>query len=299
MTKNTDLLKAAQTATDSLTAAASLREPRSAEQVQRDLSGQEIYGDNFTIDEIQKWYSEEEHGYHDLAVKAGGHESIYAAFDKYHFFDRIKVSGKFFAVGVADGSDFLPISSSIDEFHFVEICEDFWTDTIGQTPAFYSKPSVLGTLEYPDNMFDHGAFFSVLHHIPNVSCSLREMYRVLKPGGVLFLREPTVSMGDWRHPRSGLTNNERGIPLPALRNLATDLGFQILREVECIHPLVRHLAKACGLSRPFSNSTLTKIDVGVSKLVRFSTAYHPQNLIQKMRPQGVAMILVKSKLAFS
>jgi ubiquinone/menaquinone biosynthesis C-methylase UbiE len=45
-------------------------------------------------------------------------------------------------------------------------------------------------LPYRSGVFDAVALKGVLHHIPNVDQALRELHRVLKPGGTLLLVEP-------------------------------------------------------------------------------------------------------------
>jgi SAM-dependent methyltransferase len=69
----------------------------------------------------------------------------------------------------------------------------------------------VGANSIPLESLDLAMSLGVLHHIPNVTKVLSEMIRVLKVGGVLLIREPIHSMGDWNSPRFGLTKNERGI----------------------------------------------------------------------------------------
>ncbi|MCA8999877.1 MAG: class I SAM-dependent methyltransferase, partial [Planctomycetaceae bacterium] len=55
-----------------------------------------------------------------------------------------------------------------------------------------------GTLEsaaFPDETFDAAFAWHVLEHLPDVRASLQELYRVLKPGGILAVSLPNV--GCW------------------------------------------------------------------------------------------------------
>jgi len=45
------------------------------------------------------------------------------------------------------------------------------------------------SLSYADGTFDAVISNSIIHHIPEPRCSFREMVRVLRPGGVLFIRD--------------------------------------------------------------------------------------------------------------
>ncbi len=48
-------------------------------------------------------------------------------------------------------------------------------------------------LPYPDNSFDMVIGHAVLHHLPDVDASLREIHRVLEPGGICIIAgEPTI-----------------------------------------------------------------------------------------------------------
>lgn len=40
-----------------------------------------------------------------------------------------------------------------------------------------------------------------------------------------LIREPTISTGNWRRPRPGLTRRERGISKPILRAVVERAGF--------------------------------------------------------------------------
>lgn len=44
-------------------------------------------------------------------------------------------------------------------------------------------------LDYPDHTFDTVSISNSLHHFPDISIVLKEMYRVLKPGGLFIIKE--------------------------------------------------------------------------------------------------------------
>ena len=109
-----------------------------------------------------------------------------------------------------------------------------------------SKKSIYTKFGTPSKFRDILAFalvtcFGVLHHIPNVSFVMSELGRVLEPGGVMLLREPVISMGDWRKPRRGLTKRERGIPLHLLQRIAVESGFEVIKQSLCMFPTTPRL----------------------------------------------------------
>lgn len=101
------------------------------------------------------------------------------------------------------------------------------------------------TLPFPDNTFDFVTGLDVLHHMPEPSMALAEIYRILKPGGVLamdsanrfslFSLEPHVKLwGVGFLPRSlqgkyvkwflGVSYAEQNAKLLSLRELHRCLG---------------------------------------------------------------------------
>jgi ubiquinone/menaquinone biosynthesis C-methylase UbiE len=101
-------------------------------------------------------------------------------------------------------------------------------------------------IPYEDNTFDLVVGHAVLHHIPDVELSLREVVRVLKPGGrFVFAGEPTTTgnvyarnlstltwrvatnvtklpgLSGWRKPQSELDESSRAAALEAVVDLHT------------------------------------------------------------------------------
>ncbi len=101
-------------------------------------------------------------------------------------------------------------------------------------------------IPYEDNTFDLVVGHAVLHHIPDVEKSLREVVRILKPGGrFVFAGEPTSAgnvyarnlstltwhlstsitklpgLESWRRPQSELDESSRAAALEAVVDLHT------------------------------------------------------------------------------
>lgn len=101
-------------------------------------------------------------------------------------------------------------------------------------------------IPYEDNTFDLVVGHAVLHHIPDVELSLREVLRVLKPGGrFVFAGEPTTvgnayarrladltwkttvramqlpGLESWRRPQAELDENSRAAALEWIVDLHT------------------------------------------------------------------------------
>src|SRR6202023_4104022 len=63
-------------------------------------------------------------------------------------------------------------------------------------------------IPYQDNTFDLVVGHAVLHHIPDVELTLREVLRVLRPGGrFVFAGEPTSVGNSYARAPAGLTRD--------------------------------------------------------------------------------------------
>jgi SAM-dependent methyltransferase len=262
-------------------------------------SGQVLYGDDFDISQIQKWYDEETEAYADLGSK-DAEEYVYGyhALNTLHGFSYLE--GRKFentlGIGAAWGHEFFPILPQLKNIYIIEPSDNLRSDKIGNIIPQYVKPSVSGKLEFEDNFFDLITCFGTLHHTPNVSYIVSELHRVTKPGGYILLREPIISMGDWEKPRKGLTKNERGIPLQIFRKIFSDLKLEVINEAPCfcMTPLFQRNWKKFSKQAIFSHKSYVWFDKWLSKLFTGNLHYHATKKLERVAPQSVFYVLRKT-----
>jgi SAM-dependent methyltransferase len=259
------------------------------------FDGRKLYGDDFNLAEIEAWYDDEREAYANLGAKnVRTYAYAYHALNLRHGFRHIPARRYCRALGFgsAYGEEFRPISGLIQRITIVDPSDAFVTDSVYGVPVTYIKPRVDGTLPFPDSDFDLILCLSVLHHIANVSHVIRELCRCLQPRGFAIIREPVVSMGDWRKPRRGLTRRERGVPLEVFRRIIRGAGFDVLRETLCVFNPIPRLWSLFG-KPAYNNMLATRLDAVICKLLRWNLKYHSESLLRKFRPTAVCYVLTK------
>lgn len=262
------------------------------------FSGEKLYGDDFGPEEIGRWYADEKEGYAQLI--SGENLTYYYGYhhvNKKYGFNHLprKRYERVLGIGSAYGEEFVPILPFIDQLYILEPSDALKTAFVGGARPRYVKPNESGRMDFPEDFFDLIVCFDTLHHIPNVSYVLSEAYRCLRQGGYFLVKEPVGSMGDWRHPRPGLTQRERGIPYPYFLDAFDKLGFKVLRQSRFFTMtsfLERKTKKL--LPRPiFSYRSYLWIDQALSWIFRRNLVYHPRNRWQRIGPSSVFFVLSK------
>lgn len=261
------------------------------------LKGDKLYGDDFSNEQISRWFQEEEEAYANLGTKkTEEYVYQYTTMNWYYglrYIDKNRVFENALGYGSAYGHEFLPIIEQIKCLSIIEPSEQLRSIRLGNIGPVYLKPNVLGNLEFADNSCDLIVSFGVLHHIPNVSYVMSELIRVLKPDGLLLIREPIVSMGDWRIMREGLTKNERGIPLDLFDNIIHDNHLKIIKRSFCDTAVVYKLMTSVfGLK--FNSMLVQIIDSVVSRALSFNYKYHRTNVFRKIAPSSIFYVLKKT-----
>jgi len=250
------------------------------------------YGDDFSPERVRAWVEREREAYTAIAP-AGAYR--YHALNRQHGFRHLPEGdfARVLAFGSRDGVELSPLNGRIGEITLL----DSSTEVLKDLLLFHNKVlrnivNSAGDLPCEDDSFDLVSCFGVLHHIPNVTHLLRELYRVLAPGGFLLLREPIVSMGDWRKPRRGLTQQERGLPPAWLDRTLPEVGFRVRRRSFCNFLPLAVLGDKLGIpvyARPF----WTRLDTAFCRLFPRPGPYHRTRLRHHLSPTSVFFVLEK------
>lgn len=258
-------------------------------------NGQFLYGDDFSPEEIEAWYTDERIGYYNLATNYEKQSYPYRVLNHWHFFRGLR--NKFFPTclvyGPGDGSDVLPISRNVGRFICIEPARNWWKTSIGTAPAEYYEPNVDGSLPIQDGIINLVVIFGVLHHIPNVTSVLKEIRRVTSSRAILLLREPIHSLGDWREPRPGLTKRERGLPLPWLMKSLAALNFSIRYKQLCMFAPLHRCASLLHVNI-YNNLPLVIIDEIFSSMFSWNLHYWRDTFLKKIAPSSIAIVAEKT-----
>lgn len=260
------------------------------------LRGEKLIGDDYNPSEIERWFKEEKEGYADLGAKdRNSYTYVYHALNWKHAFSKLPDGPVEHALGLgsAYGDEFRPILSRIGEITILDPSDQLEVKEIDGVPVNYRKPDIQGTIRFPDASFDLVTCFGVLHHIPNVSYVIREMTRVLRHGGYALIREPSVSMGDWRYPRPGLTTHERGIPEHLMRKAIDAAGLDVVSLSYCDFAPISKIGKLLGVPAVYNSQLLTLIDAVASKAFSWNTRYQYENSLHKVAPSSIFWVCQK------
>jgi SAM-dependent methyltransferase len=89
-------------------------------------------------------------------------------------------------------------------------------------------------LPFADEAFDGVICMNALHHMPSYGDALREIHRVLKPGGRAVFSEPGTAHADEAQSRYRMRQEdvvEKSVALPLVHHLAARAGFSRMRIV--------------------------------------------------------------------
>jgi len=267
-------------------------------------SGDSLAGDNFSGSELERWYAQEKEGYYEKHPLTEDPDPWYAYMryvNEILFFRNVSKS-------ITSGSVvFLGSGSGIEAKKFYQLNPDWALNFVESSDNFRSEllsnfigskvveSSVDGKINLESNSNDIVCAFSVLHHIANVTHVIKEIYRVIKPGGVFFVREPCSSMGDWRFQRSA-TPNERGISKKYMIKTATDAGFYVKKyPVPIVFEPINKCLSKIGILDKIPLQLIYMVDRTLSWILSFNDYYWRDRLYKIFGPSAYAYIFYKPK----
>jgi SAM-dependent methyltransferase len=257
-------------------------------------AGRRLWGDDFGLEEIREWYRLEENACFDI-YDQGRRRMPNNDYLHWHHGYRWALNGrntlgKVLGLGSGNGEEFRPVRKWIEHLYIVESAAGYFHDDATTT---YVKAQVSGSLDFADDFFDTAVNIAVLHHIPNVSHVLSELFRVLKPGGFCLVKEPITTLGDWHPPRKkGLAPCERGFPRTLLGEMIAQTGFEMVRKSYFEFPPLRHLRDRGGIDT-YNSRFWTGLDWLCCKLTGWNYRYHRHGWFQKLAPSYAFLILQK------
>jgi len=256
------------------------------------FSGEKLYGDDFSPQQIAKWIKYEKEAYTDIESD-NTKKYEYHELNKKQGYSKLKnkIHKNVLCFGGGNCHEILPIINNVKNIYAIEPSSSYRSKTLNGKKIIYIKPKLNGKINAKNNSFNLITCFGVLHHIPNITSTIKELKRVLKQGGYILIREPTVSMGDWRKKRVGITKKERGIPLKIFNKIIQKEKFKIIHKARVLHPFTR---RGFGiLKTPFNSKIAVKLDAALGRIFSFNKKYHATKWYHKLQPQSVFYVLKK------
>ncbi len=219
--------------------------------------------------------------------------------NRYHLFKHIK--GRFFknvlSIGGAFGHELLPIKAQLGNVTIMESSAYFAANSDIYSrlhaPVRYIKPLPTGELPFSPCTFDLILCLGVLHHLPNITKFISQIFRCLNDDGIVLIRDPIFSMGDWTRKRKDLTPHERGIPPRLFINMIKQAKFTILhRSYAYFQPFLALFTKI-ALRNPYRHKVIVVIDHVFSKLFAGFNRYHRESIWDKISPTAIFFVLKK------
>jgi SAM-dependent methyltransferase len=257
-------------------------------------SGRKLWGDDFGIEEIREWYQLEENACFDIydqgRRRMPNNDYLHWQNGYRWALNGRNTLGKVLGLGSGNGEEFRPVRQCIGHLYIVESAGGYFKNDAATT---YVKAQVDGSLDFADEFFDTAVNIAVLHHIPNLSHVLRELFRVLKPGGICLIKEPITTLGDWHPPRKpGLAPCERGFPRDLLEKMIRQAGFELVRKSYFEFPPLRHVRDRGGIDT-YNSKFWTGLDWFCCRLTDWNYRYHRQGWFQKLAPSYAFLVLKK------
>ena len=136
--------------------------------------------------------------------------------------------------------------------------------------------------------------YDVLHHMPNINYILSELARVLKPNGIMIIKEPLSSMRPTRIDSKGLSPNERGIPTDFFMKEFKKLNLKVLAfNYANYPPLLTLIGKKEFLKNKFCLNIFYYLDKILSSITGKHSKYQRSSLLERCAAGSVYYVVKK------
>lgn len=113
-----------------------------------------------------------------------------AARERLDDLNRFVTNGRFLEIGCSTGEMLIAASSS---FSAMGVEADGRNSRVCHSRGLDVFAGTLGDARFPDGHFDAAAMYHVIEHVPSPREELRELRRIIKPGGWLILETPNIA----------------------------------------------------------------------------------------------------------
>lgn len=110
------------------------------------------------------------------------------------------IHGDLLEVGCGEGRGIQQVLPSVRSYSAIDKIEDAVSALQAKYPDAKLIAGNLPPLPYPDNSFDSVISFQVIEHIEDDSLFLKEIHRVLRPGGIALITTPNRPQSLSRNP---------------------------------------------------------------------------------------------------
>ena len=111
------------------------------------------------------------------------------------------ISGTVLEIGSGEGYGIMELAPIADKYIAVDKYDTYISDELkGENDITFIQTEVPPLKDVADNSVDFAVTFQVIEHIQNDELFLKEIKRVLKPGGKLIMTTPNVKMSLTRNP---------------------------------------------------------------------------------------------------